>query len=144
LDSTSGDLIQANHFAGTAPGARVIPVYLLIRNLIDIRPSDSGWLRPKQTAICLRVGGFLDHAEACAIVGSANLSLADHAELEPHATRQERNRQIIAALDAKGFDGILYTNKQEPGDSIGRDAYLVFYAHQIYSAITGECLSNDA
>ena len=137
-----GDKSQANYFAGTTVGARVIPVYLVIRNLIDIRPSDAGWLRPKQTAICLCGADFLTFPEASAIVGSNNLSLADHRELEPQVVRQERNRKIIVALEAKGFDGILYTNKQEPGDGIGRDAYLVFHSHQIYSAITYECLSD--
>jgi hypothetical protein len=139
-----GDGVQANHFAGGSPGACIFPVYLLIRNLIDIRPSDSGWLRPKQTAISLQVGGYLKFAEAVALTSSKNLSLADHRELEPQASRQKRNGQIIAALEAKGFDGILYTNRQEPRDGIGRDAYLVFRANQIFSAITLDCLSSDA
>jgi hypothetical protein len=90
------------------------------------------------------MGGFLTFEQAVEIVGSDNLSLADHAELEPLAIREERNRQIIASLQAKEFDGVLYTNKQEPGDGVGRDAYLVFHAKQIFSAITLECLSNEA
>lgn len=139
-----GDPVQANHFAEQRRGSRIIPVFLLIRHLINIRPSDAGWLRPKQTAICLQINNYLTFAEAAKIVGSNHLSLADHHELEEPAIRQERNRQIIAALEAKGFDGIVYTNKQEPGDGVGRSAYLVFHATQIFSAITRDCLSNDA
>ena len=117
-----GDIVQANHFAGTDPGARVVPVFLLIRNLIDIRPNDAGFLRPKQTAICLYISDLLTFVEAASIIDSNTLSLVAHSELESQEIRQRRNRQITAVLGAKGFDGILYNNRQEPGDGVGRDA----------------------
>lgn len=139
-----GDPAQANHFAGNGAGACIFPVYLLIRNLIDIRPSDSGWLQPQATAITLSVSGLLSHAEAVDIVGSDNLSLAEYRQIEPQTIRQERNRRIIAALQAKGFDGIVYSNRQEPGDGVPRDAYLVFHANQIVSAITLVRLSTES
>ncbi len=105
--------------------------------------SDFGWLRPKQTAILLINGGFLSYQEASQITNSGNLSLVEHGELEPHEIRWNRNREIIIALERKGFDGILYTNRQEPGDGVDRDAYLVFRSNQIFSAITFECLSSN-
>jgi ADP-ribosyltransferase-like protein len=138
-----GDPDQANHFAGQGTFARVIPVYLMIRRLIDLKASDAGWLNPKQTAIGLYIDDFLTPTEAISIIGSENLSLAAHRELESPEVREERNKQIIVALETKGFDGILYTNNQEPGDGLGRKAYLVFHASQIFSAITRECLCDD-
>jgi ADP-Ribosyltransferase in polyvalent proteins len=139
-----GDPDQANHFAGQGTFARVIPVYLIIRSLIDLEASDAGWLNPKQTAIGLYIDDFLTAGEAISIIGSENLSLAAYRELESLEVRQERNKQIIGALETKGFDGIVYRNNQEPGDGVGRKSHLVFHASQIFSAITRECLCDDA
>jgi hypothetical protein len=98
---------------------------------------------PQATAITLHLGGLLSRAQAVEIVGSDNLSLAEYRNIEARAIRQQRNCWIIAALQAKGYDGILYSNRQEPRDGITRDAYLVFHANQIFSAITLECLSDQ-
>lgn len=136
-----GDMIQANHFAGDQAGACIFPVYLCINNLIDIRPSDLGWLQPQATAITLLCSGFLSFKEAVDVVGSENLSLAEYRNVEEQHIRQIRNAKIITYLRNRGFDGILYGNIQEPGDGIRRDAYLVFSAEQIYSAITKQCLA---
>jgi ADP-Ribosyltransferase in polyvalent proteins len=138
-----GDPAQADHFAGPKPGGRVFPVYVVIRNPLDLGESDSGWQRPQATAVSLVCAGVLSFSEGVRIVGSDDFSLASYRHIEPQAQRQERNKQIIHALERKGYDGVLYTNTQEPRDGIARRAYLVFHANQIYSAITLECLGED-
>ena len=53
---------------------------------------------------------------------------------------REQNRQLVAMMAAKGYDGIRYSNMHEPDDGIKRDAYIIFDPKNIFSALTGQCL----
>jgi hypothetical protein len=56
------------------------------------------------------------------------------------AEAREQNGKLATMIAAKGYDGIRYSNLNEPKDGRKRDAYVVFNTKDIFSAFTGRCL----
>ena len=127
-----GCMTQAKHFAGDGAEGRIIRARLLARNPADIRPDDCGWLQSQATVCGLFFIGLIDHAETTELLDGGEISLSCYRDIESQALRQSRNARIVSLLESKGYDGIVYSNKQEPGDGVRRDAYLVFRAEQIF------------
>lgn len=128
-----GCITQAKFFAGDGADGRIISAYLSAHNLADIRPSDFGWLQPQVTVVCLHFANLINEAEATELLDGGDLSLASYRHhIESLEKRQLLNRRLMALLETKGYDGIIYSNKQEPPDGVLRDAYLVFHANQIF------------
>jgi hypothetical protein len=127
-----GCLNQAKHFAGTSSYGRIISAHLLVLSPADIRPSDCGWLQAQRTICCLFFKNLITYNEATELLDGGKISYAYYRVIESKEQRQALNRKTVALLESKGYDGIIYSNKQEPPDGIERDAYLVFHARQIY------------
>jgi hypothetical protein len=123
-------------------GCRIIPAYLIIKKLIDLRGHDFGWERPAATAYLLTQSGLISAEEASACTGLKETDTLPTAWWIETTPDQMKNQYaaLTDILSAKGFDGILYANTNEPRDKKQRDAYLVFRPQQIYSALTGQCV----
>ncbi len=140
-----GCAVQANHFAVDQPGARIFPVYLCSKRIADVRPNDFGWRYPNGTLFGLQFTRILSAADSIALVGASRDSFIEafHADMAIAADTEKCkaiNRQIEGMLETRGFDCILYSNRQEPPDGIPRDAYLVLSPSQIMSALSGKTL----
>jgi hypothetical protein len=122
---------QAEYFAKRPPGGRIISARVTAQNLVDLRGSDCGWLRSKQTEICLMGAGTICIKEASELLDGGDLSAASYRDIESEEERRALNRKIMALLGAKGYDGVLYSNHWEPFDGKKRTAYIVFHADQI-------------
>jgi hypothetical protein len=135
---------QANHFADQE-GARVFPVFLRAKHILDVRSDDFGWRYPNQTLFVLQFRHIISSEDTIKLVGESRNSsaaawYADNQIAADEPKCKELNRQIEKLIEQKGYDCVLYSNKQEPSDGRARDAYLVLYPEQIVSAITGEVL----
>ena len=124
-----GCLEQAKHFA--VPGGRVISAHLQAWSLVDVQPNDCGWQQPQRTVIGLEDLGFISKPEADELLNGGDRSLASYRFLESREKRNVFNRKLVSLLESKGYDGIVYSNKQEPADGIPRIAYAVFHDYQI-------------
>lgn len=148
--------VQASHFAAK-PGGRVFPAFIRSVNYVDVGNRDFGWKWPHQTVRSLEnvihQGQFLFSAADTRAVGlPPGLSMGQAYDRDcdfinsahDHATLMQKcravNRKIETRLRAKEIDCIIYTNRNEPDDGIGRDAYLVFDPSNIVSAIDKEIL----
>ena len=138
-----GCITQAKYFASRAPKGRIIAAYILARKLADVRPSDCAWLQTQGAVICLQDCGFLSSKEADELLDGGERSLAAHRGIESQEERRALNAKIITFLKAKGYDGIVCSNRQEPPDGIRRDAYLIFRAEQIFPVASHETRQTD-
>lgn len=127
-----GCLTQATHFASKSHGGRIIAAHLLSRSPADVRGSDCGWLVAQATVCCLFFNNVITDQEATELLDGGRISYASYRIIESKEKRQALNRRTVSLLQSKGYDGIIYSNKQEPNDQVDRDAYLVFHAKQIY------------
>ena len=145
-----GTAEQANYRTTDYKG-RVIPAYLSIQH--PIRMPDHVWDTADTATKWAAANGFdpdgaiqREHeahttalAEAAEAVGHAYYhgTIEEHRVLErAYAERKREHRKAIfrlfkAALEAKGYDGIVYENEVEGAG----DSYIAFYPHQIKSAI---------
>jgi hypothetical protein len=132
---------QANYRIFGLKNARIFPVYLNIRELLDFSGSDLGWERPATTAYALVQCGILtiDQAKVAGLKETDTLQTSWLIDVsEPEA--REQNGKLATMIASKGYDGIRYSNMNEPKDGTKRDAYVVFNTKNIFSAFTGRCL----
>lgn len=107
----------ANHFAESDQGGRVHPVYLNLKNPLDIG-SD--------------LGDWSDMESLKEYLGPDNYEIFDEAELADLHTPSD----VVKALEQKGYDGIAYNNYFE-GERSGvneEKSYIAFHPEQIKSA----------
>lgn len=132
---------QANFRVLGLEGARIFPVYLKISEWLDMSGSDLGWEKPATTAYALVQQGIvtLDEVKFTGLKETDTLPTSCRIEVNDEQNR-EQNRTLTKLIASKGYDGIRYSNMNEPKDGKKRDAYAVFDPTNIFSAVTGRCL----
>ena len=108
----------------------IISARLRAQNVVNLRGSDCGWESPQKIVICL-IDYVFDAMEASELLNGGSLSLASYPDSAPQEERQALFPKIVASLEDKGYDGIVYSNIWEPPDETKREAWLVFRASQI-------------
>ena len=132
---------QANYRIKDRDGARIFPVYLNIQKPLNLTGSDFGWEHPPTTAYTLKQERILtaDETNFTGLTEQDTLQTAWKIVLNETEIR-EQNAKLNTILADKSFDGIFYSNANEPPDGRKRDAYMIFDSSQIFSAVTGQRL----
>ncbi len=129
LGSHFGSREQAAHFTGETNTTRheygrVLPCYLSIQNpltLPDLNRWDRKTMIPELAKLGIEVG---EHP-------AYKIHSADMADNMMRHARAGRD-QIVAAIEAHGYDGVVYENTWE---GTGGESWIVFHPNQIKSAI---------
>lgn len=126
------DPAVANKFAADHPdGGRVVPVYLNIKNPLRISDHGGSHTDAKGVAEALIKEGVLpkDYIDDQFYIRLLGDAFGDDEKFV--ANNIEEISRIKAAIEAKGYDGIVYKNAGEGGG----DSWIAFHPEQIRSAI---------
>lgn len=126
-----GDISQARYFAGA--GGQILRCNLRFRNLLDVKNSDLGWTSELIVATGLKLlmatsVGIIPE-EFDKILKNTTHSLAEIRV--PRSIDGEGAKRLVELIDAHGFDGIKYTNRNEPPGRVGGVAYFVLRGSQV-------------
>ena len=95
---------------------------------------DFGWEHPIWTLKKLfdypEVVSFDELVAFIEYVESKVGDLSVYLEMVPDVKRAEANLMIVQFLEAKGYDGIIYPNTNEPRDHVEREAFCIFRGRQ--------------
>jgi len=123
-----GDLEQALH--RIAGNGFIYEVVLTINNPLMVE-KDFGWEHPEWTVKGLIEYRLFSYSELVGLQDRVGKGISIYPWKVPDDEKRKRNQIVIAYLQSKGHDSILYPNTNEPRDDRSRPAVCVFNGQHV-------------